>query len=101
MLTFKVFEIKGKCPVYKVGDRVTIKSPIIILGETDALCTHALQTILHYALILEYNWCPLRLGLTKEDDQDHAYLQCLDPGEPYTNGGTVIFKIENPRKNKN
>jgi hypothetical protein len=47
---------------------------------------------------LEYDWCPLRLGLTKEDDQDHAYIQCLDPGKPYTNGGTVIFRVRNIEK---
>jgi hypothetical protein len=54
--------------------------------------------MLHYALILEYSWCPLKLGLTREDDQDHAYFQCLDPGKPYTDGGTVIFKVKNPDK---
>ena len=98
MLEVEVHEIKGNCPVYKVGDRITIRNPYIMLKKTDALCTHALPTILHYALILEYSWCPLKLGLTKEDDQDHAYFQCLDPGKPYTNGGTVIFRVENPNK---
>ncbi len=23
---------------------------------------------------------------------DHAYMQCVDPGSPYTDGGTVIFQ---------
>ena len=98
MLEVEVYEIKGTCPVYQVSDRITIKNPQVILEQTDALCTHALPTILHYALILEYNWCSLKLGLTKEDDQDHAYFQCLDPGKPYTNGGTVIFRVKNPNK---
>jgi len=98
MLEITVHDIKGTCPVYKVGDKITIKNPTILLEETDALCTHALPTILHYALILEYSWCPLKLGLTKEDDQEHAYFQCLDPGKPYTDGGTVIFKVKNPDK---
>lgn len=98
MMKVAVHDIKGTCPVYKVGDKITIKNPNIALEQTDALCTHALPTILHYALILEYNWCPLKLGLTKEDDQDHAYFQCLDPGKPYTNGGTVIFRVENPNR---
>ena len=93
-----VHKIRGICPVYKVGDRIAIKNPNIIMAKTDALCTHALPTILHYAIILEYEWCPLRLGLTKEDDQDHAYFQCLDPGEPYTNGGTVIFRVKKPKQ---
>lgn len=98
MLEVKVHEIRGKCPVHKVGDKIAIMNPTIALEETDALCTHALPTILHYALILEYNWCPLKLGLTKENDQDHAYFQCLDPGEPFTEGGTVIFKVKKPER---
>jgi len=98
MLEVEVHDIKGTCLVYKKGDKIKIKNPNIVLEDTDALCTHALPTILHYALILEYSWCPLKLGLTKEDDQDHAYFQCLDPGEPYTSGGTVIFRITKANK---
>lgn len=92
MLEIRVLEIKGNCPVYNVGDRITISDPEIILRETDALCTHALSTILHYSLILEKNWCAVDLGLTTEDRPDRAYIQCVDPGEPYTKGGTVIFE---------
>jgi uncharacterized repeat protein (TIGR04076 family) len=84
MLEITVHDIKGICPVHKVGDRIIIQNPEIKLKETDALCIHALPTILHYVLILEHNWCPFKLGLTKEDDQDNAYIQCLDPGQPYT-----------------
>jgi uncharacterized repeat protein (TIGR04076 family) len=96
MLKITVHHIESHCPVYTVGQQIVIRNPNIMLTETDALCTHALPTILHYALILEYNWCPLKLGLTTEGDQDHAYIQCLDPGAPYTNGGTVTFRFEKP-----
>jgi uncharacterized repeat protein (TIGR04076 family) len=92
MLRFEVIEIKGTCPVYKVGDKVTIDDPEIVLEKTDALCTHMLSTILHYSTMLTHEWCPEKLGLTTRKDTDHAYLQCCDPGKPYTNGGTVIFK---------
>ena len=98
MLKITVHRINGKCPVFREGDQIVIKNPNIDLSGTDALCTHALPTILHYALILEYNWCPLKLGLTTEKDQDHAYFQCLDPGEPYTSGGTVLFRVEKPEQ---
>ena len=100
MLEITVHEIRGKCPVYDVGNKTVIENPEIKLQETDALCTHALPTILHYALILEYNWCPVKLGLTKENDRDNAYIQCVDPGQPYTDGGTVIFRIRNPNTDK-
>jgi uncharacterized repeat protein (TIGR04076 family) len=92
MLEIAVHEIRGKCPVYKVGDKMLIDDPKIVLEKTDALCTHALSTLLHYALILEHDWCPVKLGLTTEEDEEHAYMQCVDPGKPYTEGGTVIFK---------
>jgi uncharacterized repeat protein (TIGR04076 family) len=97
MLKIVVHSVKGQCPVFEEGNQIVIKNPNIVLPETDALCTHALPTILHYALILEYNWCPLKLGLTKEKDLEHAYFQCLDPGEPFTMGGTVIFRVEKPK----
>ena len=98
MLEITVHDIRGHCPVYKVEDRIIIQNPQINLEMTDALCTHALPSILHYALILEKNWNPFQLGLTKEDDQDNAYIQCLDPGQPYTEGGTVIFRLRNIKK---
>jgi uncharacterized repeat protein (TIGR04076 family) len=94
MLEIIVHEIKGHCPVFKKGDRITIEDPKIILDKTDALCTHALSTILHYTTILEHDWVPLKLGLTSPEDRKHAYMQCVDPGEPYTGGGTVIFKCK-------
>ncbi len=98
MLEIKVHQIKGFCPVYKKGDRITVDDPEIILDKTDALCTHALSTLLHYTTVLEHDWCPVKLGLTAKEDKDCAYLQCVDPGEPYTNGGTVIFKCKKVSK---
>jgi uncharacterized repeat protein (TIGR04076 family) len=92
VLEIVVHEIRGYCPVYKVGDRIVIDDPEIVLEKTDALCTHALSTLLHYALILEHDWCPVELGLTTAEDEDNAYMQCVDLGKPYTEGGTVIFK---------
>jgi len=91
LLEIKVHEIRGICPVYKEGDRIIVNDPQIVLEKTDALCTHALSTLLHYVLILERNWCPVELGLTDAAHPDVAYLQCVDPGKPYTDGGTVIF----------
>ena len=92
MLEIKVCEIRGRCPVYEVGDRIVIDDPKIVLDKTDALCTHALSTLLHYVTILEHDWCPVKLGLTRVEDPGHAYIQCVDPGAPYTEGGTVVFE---------
>nr|QNO51905.1 hypothetical protein OPAKKMBI_00006 [Methanosarcinales archaeon ANME-1 ERB6]QNO51937.1 hypothetical protein INOMBEHI_00004 [Methanosarcinales archaeon ANME-1 ERB6] len=89
-LIIEVAEIRGKCPVYKKGDKIVIDGPEIILEKTDAICIHALAPLLHYAVALRGGVDPRKLGLSKEEDV--AYIQCVDPGEPYTGGGTVIFK---------
>jgi uncharacterized repeat protein (TIGR04076 family) len=94
MLEIKVHEIDGFCPVYKKGDTIVVDDPEIVMDKTDALCTHALSTLLHYTTILEHDWCPVRLGLTTKKDPKHAYMQCVDPGNPYTDGGTVIFRCK-------
>jgi hypothetical protein len=46
--------------------------------------------LLHYVVALRDGADPRKLGLSKE--KDVADIQCVDPGEPYTEGGTVIFK---------
>lgn len=86
----EVAEIREKCPVYKKGDGIVIDGPKIVLEKTDAICIHALAPLLHYIIPLSNGIDPRRLGLSKEGDA--AYIQCVDPGEPYTEGGTVIFK---------
>jgi len=48
VLEIKVYEIRGNCPVYKVGDKIVVDDPRILLDRADALCTHALSTLLHY-----------------------------------------------------
>ncbi len=93
MLKIEVKEIEGDCPVYDEGDEIFIEDPEILLERTDRLCTHALATILHYSTALEKGVKPLELGLNKEDE-NVAYVQCVDPGESYTGGGTVVFRID-------
>ena len=91
MLEIEVCEIRGKCPVYKVGDKIIVDDPKIVLRETDALCTHALSSLLHYVLVLEEGVDPVKLGLSRPLDRQPAYIQCADPGQPSTNGGTGHF----------
>jgi uncharacterized repeat protein (TIGR04076 family) len=92
MLEIEVCEIRGKCPVHKIGDKIAVDDPKIVLRETNGLCTHALSSLLHYVLALEEGADPVELGLLKPEDREHAYIQCVDPGKPYTDGGTVIFR---------
>jgi len=98
LLEIKVHEVRGKCPVYKVSDEMVIDGPKIVLEKTDAVCVHALSTLLHYVVALEEGVNSVKLGLTKPEEKEYAYMQCVDPGEPYTHGGTVVFRCRRIKK---
>jgi len=51
-LTVTVKEIRGKCPVFKVGDEIVIEGPKIVPEKTDALCVHALGSMLSMIIAL-------------------------------------------------
>ena len=91
-LIITVKEIRGKCPVFEVGDRIVIEGPNVVPEETDALCVHALGSMLSMITALGRGVSFKELGLAKEEG-DVGYVQCLDPGPPYSLGGTVIFEI--------
>jgi len=87
-LVIEVVEIKGRCPVYKKGDKIVFDDGYRLnLKETDALCIHSLASILPYYNAIYRGVSPKDMGL------GDGYVQCLDPLE-FTGGGTVIFKIE-------
>ena len=91
-LIIKVVEIKGTCPVYRVGDQWTIEQGYILATAASAhICMHSLASILPYYVALSHGIKPRDLGLAKGDSQE-AYLQCLDPCE-ITGGGTVQFEV--------
>jgi len=54
---------------------MVVDDPKILLDKTDALCTHALSTLLHYVTILEHDWYPVKLGLATSQDPGHAYMR--------------------------
>ncbi len=91
-LVVTVKEIRGKCPVFKVEDNIVIESPNIVPEKTDALCVHALGSMLSMITALSHGIGFKELGLAHEEG-NIGYVQCLDPGPPYTPGGTVTFKI--------
>jgi uncharacterized repeat protein (TIGR04076 family) len=76
-LIIEVAEIRGKCPVYKKGDKIVIDGPEIVLEETDAICIHALAPLLHYIVALRDGADPRKLVLSKE--KDVASIRCVDP----------------------
>jgi len=92
VLEIEVYEVRGRCPVHKIGDKIVIDGPNLLLDRTDSVCIHALSSLLHYVVALDRGVDPVELGLTRPDDPEHAYIQCVDPWKPYTHGGTVIYR---------
>ena len=91
-LTIKVVEIKGNCPVYEIGNRITLKQGYILdPGKTNRVCMHSLASILPYYVALSKGVQSKELGLSRGNSEE-AYVQCLDPCE-ITGGGTVTFEI--------
>ena len=91
-LLITVKEIKGHCPVYKLGDRIVLDEGYRLnLKETDNMCLHSLSSIMPYYVALYKGVDPRELGLSR--DSKKAHVQCLDPCD-YTGGGTVVFEIE-------
>lgn len=89
-LRIRVVEIQGKCPVYRVGDELCIEDGYKLVCER-VVCLHALQSLNPYYVALSRGIAPRELGIVGKDGA--AYVQCLDP-QNYTDGGTVIFRIE-------
>jgi uncharacterized repeat protein (TIGR04076 family) len=91
-LIINVKEIKGKCPVYEVGDKIVLDEGYQMnMDETDGVCMHSLCSVMPYYAALFRGVKPTDLGLAESGD--NAYVQCLDPCQ-YTGGGTVVFEIE-------
>jgi uncharacterized repeat protein (TIGR04076 family) len=91
-IQIEAIDIQGTCPVFKKGDKIIINGPQIDMENTDAMCIHALPSLLHFSLALREGVDPGKLGLSKEEGV--AYIQCPDPGESFTPGGTVTFRIK-------
>lgn len=88
-LKVSVFNIKGKCPVYKVGDHFRIIRGFELVAE-NRVCMHSLGSIMPYYTALSHGVKPGDLGLLGPNNC--SYVQCLDPCE-YTGGATVAFSI--------
>ncbi len=92
-LIIRVAEIKGKCPVYRTGDRLILHEGYILRGETTGqVCLHSLAAVLPYYVALSKGIAAKDLGLARGDSEE-AFVQCLDPCD-LTGGGTVIFGLK-------
>lgn len=89
-LVVEVIEIKGHCPVYRVGDTFSIDDGFKLTCSRP-VCLHSLASLMPYYVALSRGVSPVELGLAREGEA--AYLQCLDPCQ-LTGGGTVVFSVK-------
>jgi uncharacterized repeat protein (TIGR04076 family) len=91
-LVIKVVDVKGKCPVYKIGNKITLKEGYILdPAASGRVCMHSLASVLPYYVALAKGVHAKDLGLSQGGSAE-AYVQCLDPCE-ITGGGTVRFQM--------
>ncbi len=110
-----VVKIDRKCPVFKLGDRITFDYPEVVLKETDAVCLRALSSMLTFAVTLPSGIGPdvqfeddvLDLAPQLEDPSlrdalsnikerrlgSTIYLRCPVPLAPLGDEGPVIFAL--------
>ncbi|MGQ9597667.1 MAG: TIGR04076 family protein [Thermoproteota archaeon] len=87
----EVKEVKGFCPLYKVGDKIIIREFYIDSKNSENVCIHLLSAASTLLSAFLHGVSAVELGIG--DREDAGYLQCPDPGPPYTKGGTVIFEL--------
>ncbi len=91
-LIVKIKEISGCCPVYKVGDSISLREGYILdTRNSNEVCMHSLASLMPYYVALSRGVNPGELGLSGPEE-GKAYLQCPDPCH-ITGGGTVILEI--------
>jgi len=84
----RVKEIKGKCAVFKSGEKIVVDRAEINLEKTDNICIHALSSLLHHNQALREGVDPTKMGLAKEGKKSVCAV-CRPRGALYE-GGTVF-----------
>jgi len=87
-----VKEVNGNCAMnYKPGDCFTVER-FYVSGVGRGVCIHALGSMLTLLSPLLKGVSARVLGIGEQGDI--GYVQCPDPGRPYTCGGTVVFELK-------
>jgi uncharacterized repeat protein (TIGR04076 family) len=86
-----VKEVKGSYAMdYKLGDCFTVEK-FYVSDAGKGVCIHPLSLMLTLLSPLLKGVSAKVLGIGEQDDV--GYVQCPDPGKPYTCGGTVVFEL--------
>lgn len=78
--------------MYRIGDEILIDKFYINAGESKNVCMHAFSAMSILLSAFVHGASAIELGIGVKEDM--GYLQCPDPGPPYTKGGTVLFEIK-------
>jgi len=73
-LIITVKDIRGNCSVFKVGDKIVLESPKIIVEETDNICLHAFGCMLSMLVPLSHGISFKRLGLARDEKSETGYM---------------------------
>ena len=91
-IVVEVIEFRGRCAAgYEHGDRIVLNGFYIVSRESSNACMHAFSAMMSLLSAFTHGASARELGIGFSDDE--GYLQCLDPGRPYTCGGTVVFRL--------
>lgn len=88
----EVKEIKGNCPIYKIGDKLVFERFYLNAKKSQNFCIHAFTAMSTLISAFLHGESATNLGIGNEPNI--GYIQCPDPGAPYTKGGTVIFELK-------
>jgi uncharacterized repeat protein (TIGR04076 family) len=93
----EVVEVRGRCAAgYKPDVRIVLEGFYIVSRESSNVCMHAFSALLSLLSAFAHGASARDLGVGSSYDE--GYLQCPDPGKPYTCGGTVIFRLKRTDK---
>ena len=92
----RVKEVRGRCAMgYEPGDAFVVER-FYVKDAGKGVCLHALAAMLTLQAPPLKGVSATALGVGKEENV--GYVQCPDPGEPYTCGGTVVFELRREKE---
>lgn len=87
----RVDRVNGYCPIYKIDDKIVFEDFYLCSRNSENVCLHALASMTSLLSPFLHGSSAIRLGIGRKEDI--GYVQCPDPGQPHTKGGTVIFQL--------
>jgi hypothetical protein len=97
-VSYEVEEIRGKCPVYKIGDKAVFDSigftEQVNLDQSDAVCMRLVDNMWIHQL---YQHASEEVIDYMGRGAGECRCACAMPGEPYTPCGYVIFRTRRER----